>query len=108
MVTAEVAMASLVLVGVLGSAIGIFGLVVTQVRCIDAAAEIARQSARGDAVAVSRMTTATPPGAEVTTSRTPTRTVVVTVTAPVRPVRGVPVTVHVVGRAEIPLEPGVP
>ena len=46
MVTAELAIASLVLVAVAAGMIGVFGVVVAQVRCIDAAAEIARQTSR--------------------------------------------------------------
>lgn len=107
MVTVELAIASLILVAVAAGMIGVFGVVVAQVRCIDAAAEIARQTSRGDQSAVERITRNTPPNSRVTTVRTTTGMVEVTVTAPVKLMPGWVVTVDVSGRATIPLEPGV-
>lgn len=69
MVTAELAIGSLltVVVGfVLVWMVTVAGL---QVRCHDAAAEIARQAARGDASAVAAATEDAPEGAVVTTRR---------------------------------------
>ncbi len=108
MVTAELAIACLILTGVAGLMISIFGLAMVQVRCIDVAGEIARQTARGDAAAVARVTATAPAGARVQTSRPGSGTVQVTVTAPVRIVPGLPVTAEVSARATTQLEPGVP
>ena len=107
MVTAEMAIASLLLTASIGALVGLFGLVLTQLRCVDSAAEIARQAARGDIAAVERVTRDAPAGATVVTTRTTSGMVQVTVTATVRPVRRLPVTSEVVGRALTPLEPGL-
>lgn len=69
MVTAELAVASLVvavLVVALAWAISALGLVL---RCQGAAEEVARQLARGDSEAAARAEQAAPSGAEVATSR---------------------------------------
>ncbi|GAA2092477.1 TadE family type IV pilus minor pilin [Microlunatus panaciterrae] len=52
MVTVELAFGSLALVGLLIMICWAVFLVVMQVRCIDTAAEVARQAARGDAAGV--------------------------------------------------------
>ncbi len=107
MVTAEMAVASLLLAFIAGAMTGLFGLGITQIRCTDSAAEIARQAARGDVVAVERVSRQVPAGAVVTTDRAEGAMVSVTVSAVVRPVPGLPLTATVVGRAVTPLEPGV-
>jgi hypothetical protein len=64
-VTAELAL------GLLGLALavyllgGLFVTVMTQIRCVDAASEIARQGARGDQAAVERVSQGLPAGAVV-------------------------------------------
>jgi hypothetical protein len=68
-VTAELA------IGLLGLALtvyllgGLFVAVMTQIRCVDAAAELARQGARGDQAAVARVTDQLPSGAVVAIDR---------------------------------------
>lgn len=107
MVTAELAIASLGLVAVAAAMVGVFGMLLLQVRCTDSAAEIARQAARGDSSAVERVSRNAPPQATVSVTRTDGGMVRVRVAAPVRPVAGIPVTVEVVGQAATPLEPGI-
>ena len=70
MVTAELAVATLAaLVVMLLLSWGIY-LMVMQVRCIDTAAEVARQAARGDDAAVAVAKREAPAGARVTITRT--------------------------------------
>ena len=107
MVTAEIAISSLVLVAVAAGMVGIFGMILTQIRCTDAASEIARQSARGDQAAADRVSRQLPPGATVATSRPTAGVVKVTVTVAVRPVLPIPITVDLVGQASAALEPGI-
>ena len=70
MVTAELAVATLAaLVVMLLLSWGIY-LMLMQVRCIDTAAEVARQAARGDDAAVAVAKREAPAGARVTIART--------------------------------------
>jgi hypothetical protein len=68
-VTAELAL------GLLGLALavyllgGLFSTVMTQIRCVDAASELARQGARDDQAAVERVSQRLPAGAVVTLSQ---------------------------------------
>ncbi len=105
MVTAELAVATLAALVLLGMMLwGIF-LVVVELRCVDTAAAVARQEARGDTRGVRMARAAAPPGASVTTS---TRAGVVTVTVRVRArplVQGMP-TVPLSARARVAREPG--
>ena len=81
MVTAELAVAILAALALLGMMLwGIF-LVVVELRCVDTASAVARQAARGDAKGVRMARDAAPAGASVSTS---TRAGVVTVTVRVR------------------------
>lgn len=69
MVTAELAVASL-LVGLVIVVLGWLSAVVgLAVRCQDTAWEVARQEARGDTAAARRARTAAPPGAQVVVRR---------------------------------------
>lgn len=105
MVTAELAVATLAALALLGVMLwGIF-LVVVELRCVDTATAVARQAARGDAKGVRMARAAAPPGATVTTS---TRGGVVTVTVRVRArplVEGFPA-VPLAAQARVAKEPG--
>lgn len=69
MVTAELAVATLAALAVmLLLSWGIY-LMVMQVRCIDTAAEVARQAARHDDAAVQRARREAPPGARIAIDR---------------------------------------
>lgn len=65
MVTAELAVATLAALAVLLLLSWGIYLMVLQIRCIDTAAEVARQAARGDDAAVARAKREAPPGAQV-------------------------------------------
>jgi hypothetical protein len=52
-------------------------LVVAQLRCVDAAAAIARQAARGDATAVGKAKAAAPSGATIKIDNRPTMVTVI-------------------------------
>ena len=105
MVTAELAVATLAALALLGMMLwGIF-LVVVELRCIDTASAVARQAARGDAKGVRMARAAAPAGASVITS---TRAGVVTVTVRVRArplMDGLP-TVPLGAQAHVAKEPG--
>ena len=62
MVTAELAVTTLAAFALLTTMCWGIYLVVTQLRCVDAAAAIARQAARGDTVAVDKAKAAAPSG----------------------------------------------
>jgi hypothetical protein len=65
MVTAELAVAMLAAFAVLTMMCWGINLVVTQLRCVDAAAAIARQAARGDTTALGKAKAAAPSGATI-------------------------------------------
>ena len=105
MVTAELAVAILAALVLLAMMLwGIF-LVVVELRCVDTAAAVARQAARGDSRGVRLARAAAPPGATVSTT-TGAGVVTVTVRVRVRPlVEGLP-TVPLAARAQVAEEPG--
>ena len=95
MVTAELAVTTLAAFAVLTMMCWGIYVVVTQLRCVDAAAAVARQAARGDDSAVAKAKAAAPSGATITVDR---RQNLVTVTVRVK--------AHPLGRwlASVPLE----
>jgi hypothetical protein len=105
MVTAELAVATLAALVLLAAMLwGIF-LVVVELRCVDTAAAVARQLARGDDKGVRMARAAAPEGATVTTT---SRAGVVTVVVAVRarpPAPGLPA-VPLRARAVVAREPG--
>jgi hypothetical protein len=82
---------------------GIF-LVVIQLRCIDTAAAVARQAARGDQAGVARAKASAPQGAKVAVQRRP-GLVTVTVRVAARPLADWLVTVPLQARAMVVPEP---
>lgn len=104
-VTVEAAFASLGLVALLAVLISAIGLVLEQVRCVDAAAAIARQYARDDAEGVAEARTHVPSGGVVVVTTTATRvTVRVVVTAAILP--GSIMTMDLSAESTAVLEPG--
>jgi hypothetical protein len=104
MVTAELAVTTLAAFAVLTMMCWGIYLVVTQLRCVDAAAAIARQAARSDETAVSKAKASAPPGASVAIDKRPSLvTVVVRVTA--RPLGRWMVEVPLEARAQVIPEP---
>jgi hypothetical protein len=104
-VTVEAAFASLGLVALLALLVSGVGLVLEQVRCVDAASAIARQYARNDAQGVAEATTHVPPGGHVAVAATATRvTVRVEVTAAILP--GSRITMDLSAESTAVLEPG--
>lgn len=105
MVTAELAL------GVLSTVVLLVGLcwgmaiAVLQVRCMDTAAETARQAARGDRAAVARARADAPTGSTVQI-RTADDRVVVEVDLEARPGSVRLPAIHLHARAETVLEPG--
>jgi Flp pilus assembly protein TadG len=106
MVTAETAVVLPVLLLVLAGAVAVVVVVGGQLRCIDAAREGVRAAARGDTADVARSVAAhaAPPGAATTLSRSDTA-VTVTVTASVRPLGAVPLSVRLSASATALREP---
>jgi hypothetical protein len=84
MVTAELAVTTLAAFAVLTMMCWGIYLVVTQLRCVDAAAAIARQAARGDTTAVGKAKAAAPSGATISIDNRPSL-VTVTVRVKARP-----------------------
>lgn len=76
MVTAELAVATLAALTVMLMLCWMVFVVIMQLRCVDTAAEVARQAARGDAAAVRRAERDAPIGARVTVRSTGPVTVV--------------------------------
>ena len=66
MVTAELAVTTLAAFAVLTMMCWGIYLLVTQLRCVDAAAAVARQAARGDAAAVTKAKAGAPSGSTIT------------------------------------------
>jgi hypothetical protein len=83
-VTVEMAFAALGLAVVAALSVGLFALGLTQVRCGEASAEMARQAARGDLVASQAIEDALPAEATVSSHREGSM-VVVSVAMPARP-----------------------
>jgi hypothetical protein len=104
MVTAELAVTTLAAFAVLTMMCWGIYLVVTQLRCVDAAAAVARQAARGDASAVGKAKAAAPSGATISIDKRPSL-VTVTVRVKARPLgRWLP-TVPLEARAQVVPEP---
>lgn len=106
MVTAELAVSILtVLVVSVTLSWGVF-LLVMQLRCLDTAAQVARQAARGDTAAVRQAKAQAPAGSRVTVSTAGSVTrVEVELTA--RPLAEWLVSVPLRAHAEVATEPGV-
>jgi hypothetical protein len=104
MVTAELAVTTLAAFAVLTMMCWGIYLVVTQLRCVDAAAAVARQAARADDAAVAKAKAAAPSGATITIEKRPSLvTVVVRVRA--RPLGRWLVAVPLEARAQTVPEP---
>lgn len=104
MVTAEVAMASIGAVALLVILVGALAIGVQQVHCVDTAAEVARQAARGDQEAEAAARDGAPPGATIEVSREGAF-VVATVSLDSRPLDWLPA-VPLGSTASVLLEPG--
>ena len=108
MVTAELAVTTLTAFTLLVIMCWAISLLVVQLRCIDTAAAVARQAARGDQAGVTRAKGNAPQGAQVTVQRRPDL-VSVTVRVAAKPLADWLVTVPLQARAEVVPEPdGVP
>ena len=106
MVTAELAVTTLAAFAVLTMMCWGIYLVVTQLRCVDAAAAIARQAARSDEAGVSKARASAPAGASIAIDTRPGWiTVVVRVRA--RPLGRWLVAVPLEARAQVIPEPTV-
>jgi hypothetical protein len=105
MVTAELAVTTLAAFAVLIMMCWGIYLLVTQLRCVDAAAAIARQTARGDTVAVGKAKAAAPSGATIVINERPSL-VTVTVRVKARPLGRWLVAVPLDARAQVIPEPG--
>ena len=104
MVTAELAVTTLAAFAVLTMMCWGIYLVVTQLRCVDAAAAVARQAARADDPAVAKAKAGAPSGATITIEKRPSLvTVVVRVRA--RPLGRWLVAVPLEARAQVVPEP---
>jgi|GEM_PF-2030585 hypothetical protein len=104
MVTAELAVTILAAFAVLTMMCWGIYLVVTQLRCVDAAAAVARQAARADDAAVAKAKAGAPSGATITIEKRPSLvTVVVRVRA--RPLGRWLVAVPLEVRAQVVPEP---
>jgi hypothetical protein len=104
MVTAELAVTTLAAFAVLTMMCWGIYLVVTQLRCVDAAAAIARQAARADTTAVGKAKAAAPSGATISIDKGPSL-VTVTVRVKARPLgRWLPA-VPLEARAQVVPEP---
>ena len=104
MVTAELAVTTLAAFAVLIMMCWGIYLVVTQLRCVDAAAAIARQAARGDTAAVGKAKAAAPSGASIVIDWRPSL-VTVTVRVKARPLGRWLVAVPLEARAQVIPEP---
>ncbi|MDR0989744.1 MAG: pilus assembly protein TadE [Propionibacteriaceae bacterium] len=65
MVTLEIAFGAVGIAAIVYLLVGVFAIIVTQLRCVDAAAEITRQMARGDQAAVAAISQDLPGQAHV-------------------------------------------
>jgi hypothetical protein len=104
MVTAELAVTTLAACAVLTMMCWGIYLVVTQVRCVDVAAAVARQAARGDAAAVAKAKAGAPPNATIVIDKGPSL-VTVTVRVKARPLGHWLVAVPLEARALVIPEP---
>jgi hypothetical protein len=104
MVTAELAVTTLAAFAVLIMMCWGIYLVVTQLRCVDAAAAIARQAARGDTMAVGKAKAAAPVGATIVIEKG-LSLVTVTVGVKARPLGRWLVAVPLGARAQVIPEP---
>jgi hypothetical protein len=106
MVTAEMAVTTLAAFVVLAMMCWAILVVVTQLRCVDAASAVARQVARADKAAVAKAKAGAPPGAMITIEQRPDLvTVVVRVKS--RPLGRWLVAVPLEARAQVVPEPGI-
>jgi hypothetical protein len=104
MVTVELAVTTLAAMALLMTmAWGVY-LLVMQVRLIDTAAAVARQTARGDRAAVTRLKAAAPAGADIAVSERADR-VTVTVRLSARPLAEWLVRVPLTAQAQVVPEP---
>jgi hypothetical protein len=104
MVTAELAVTTLAAFVVLTMMCWGIYLVVTQLRCVDAAAAVARQAARDDSSAVVKAKAGAPLGATITIDKRPSL-VTVTVKVRARPLGRWLVAVPLEARAQVVPEP---
>ena len=104
MVTAELAVTTLTTFTLLIMICWGISLLVIQLRCIDTAAAVARQTARGDQAGVARAAGNAPRGAKVAVQRRP-GLVTVTVRVAARPLADWLVTVPLQARAQVVPEP---
>jgi hypothetical protein len=104
MVTAELAVTTLAAFAVLTMMCWGIYLVVTQLRCVDAAAAVARQVARADAAAVAKAKAGAPTGATIMIDKRP-NLVTVTVRVRARPLGRWMAAVPLEARAQVVPEP---
>jgi hypothetical protein len=104
MVTAELAVTILTGFAVLTMMCWGIYVVVTQLRCVDAAAAVARQAARGDDTAVAKAKAGAPSGATITIEKRP-NLVTVTVRAKAQPLGRWLVSLPLEARAQVVPEP---
>jgi hypothetical protein len=104
MVTAELAVATLAALALLLMLCWGIYLVMMQLRCIDTAAEVARQAARGDQAAVRSAARDAPTGARIAVKRTE-RIVRVSVRLDAQPLADWLVSVPLEANAEVVPEP---
>jgi hypothetical protein len=106
MVTAELAVTTLAAFAVLTMMCWGIYLVVTQLRCVDAAAAVARQVARADGAAAATAKAGAPSSATITIEKRP-NLVTVTVRVKARPLGRWLAAVPLEARANVVPEPGV-
>jgi hypothetical protein len=104
MVTAELAVTTLAAFAVLTMMCWGIYLVVTQLRCVDVAAAVARQAARADAAAVAKAKAGAPTGATIMIDKRP-NLVTVTVRVRARPLGRWMAAVPLEARAQVVPEP---
>ena len=104
MVTAELAVATLAAFAVLTMMCWGIYLVVIQLRCVDAAAAVARQAARSDDAAVIKAKAGAPSGASITIDKSPS-SITVTVRVKARPLGRWLVAVPLEAHARVVPEP---
>ncbi len=103
-VTAELAVTTLAAIAVLTMMCWGIYLVVTQLRCVDAAAAVARQAARADAATVAKAKAGAPTGATIMIDKRP-NLVTVTVRVRARPLGRWMAAVPLEARAQVIPEP---
>jgi hypothetical protein len=104
MVTAELAVTTLAAFALLTTMCWGIYLVVTQLRCVDAAAMIARQASRGDTIAIAKAKAAAPSGATIAIDERPSL-ITVTVRVSARPLGRWLVALPLEARAQMVPEP---